>query len=53
VFLADHGEFYDMAEKYARLRRGQTPNPFIDPSGYRAYVDAAEQRFRARLAEER
>ncbi|MES1182729.1 MAG: subclass B3 metallo-beta-lactamase [Myxococcales bacterium] len=53
VFLADHGEFYDMAEKYARLRRGQTPNPFIDPTGYRAFIDDAERRFRARLAEER
>lgn len=53
VFLADHGDFYDMADKYARLRRGASPSPFIDPSGYRAFVDAAEQRFRARLDEER
>jgi metallo-beta-lactamase class B len=53
VFLADHGDFYDMAEKYARLRRGVTPNPFIDPNGYRKFVDDAEQRFRDRLADER
>jgi metallo-beta-lactamase class B len=53
VFLADHGDFYDMSEKYARLRHGTTPNPFIDPKGYRTFVDAAEQRFREQLAEER
>ena len=53
VFLADHGDFYDMSDKYARLRRGVTPNPFIDPSGYRTFVSDAEKRFRERLAEER
>jgi metallo-beta-lactamase class B len=53
VFLADHGDFYDMSEKYARLRGGAKPNPFIDPNGYRKFVADAEERFRARLAEER
>jgi metallo-beta-lactamase class B len=53
VFLADHGDFYDMSEKYARLRGGATPNPFIDPNGYRRFVADAEQRFRAQLADER
>jgi metallo-beta-lactamase class B len=53
VFLADHGDFYDMSEKYERLRRGATPNPFIDPRGYRAFIDEAEQRFRKKLADER
>jgi metallo-beta-lactamase class B len=53
VFLADHGDFYDMSEKYGRLRGGATPNPFIDPSGYRTFVADAEQRFREQLAEER
>lgn len=53
VFLADHGEFYGMAKKYKRLRDGATPNPFIDPNGYRDYIAAAEQRFRDRLNSER
>jgi metallo-beta-lactamase class B len=52
VFLADHGDFYDMASKYERLRSGAQPNPFIDPDGYRSFVAEAEQRFRAQLADE-
>jgi len=55
VFLADHGDFYGMKDKYARLRAGAgaPTNPFIDPEGYRRYIDSAEQRFRAELEEER
>jgi metallo-beta-lactamase class B len=53
VFLADHGDFYDMSEKYGRLRAGATPNPFIDPGGYRTFVEDAERRFRTQLADER
>src|SRR6188768_1466506 len=53
VFLADHGDFYDMSEKYERLRRGAPSNPFIDAPGYRAFIAEAEQRFRKKLADER
>jgi metallo-beta-lactamase class B len=53
VFLADHGDFYGMREKYARLRDGATPNPFIDPHGYRTFIDDAERRFRTQLSDER
>jgi len=52
VFLADHGEFYDMKAKYARLDDHGGTNPFIDPEGYRSYIAGAEQRFRERLASE-
>jgi metallo-beta-lactamase class B len=52
VFLADHGEFYGMSEKFQKLRNGSTQNPFIDPDGYRRYVSEAEERFRERLADE-
>lgn len=52
VFLADHGEFYGMSEKFQLLRAGSAQNPFIDPEGYRRYVNEAEARFRARLADE-
>lgn len=52
VFLADHGEFYGMSEKFQQLRAGSAQNPFIDPEGYRRYVGDAEERFRARLADE-
>jgi metallo-beta-lactamase class B len=53
VFLADHGEFYGMKAKYARLRDGAATNPFIDPDGYRRFIETAEQRFEAKLADER
>lgn len=53
VFLADHGDFYDMADKRARQLGGADRNPFIDPAGYRGFVTAAEQRFEDQLVEER
>jgi metallo-beta-lactamase class B len=45
VFLADHGDFYDMREKRARQERGALVNPFIDPTGYRELIAASERRF--------
>jgi metallo-beta-lactamase class B len=53
VFLADHGDFYAMSEKYERLRDGAATNPFIDASGYRRFVAEAEQRFLEQLESER
>ena len=53
VFLADHGDFYDMKQKYARLRDGAATNPFIDPRGYQTFIAEAEQRFQTQLASER
>lgn len=44
VFLGSHGSFFDLEEKYARIKSGG-PNPFIDPSGYKAFVAAQEQAF--------
>jgi metallo-beta-lactamase class B len=49
VFLGAHGEYYDMREKLARLRSGATGNPFIDPEGYKAFVQDREQEFRQAL----
>lgn len=49
VFLASHGSFFDLTGKRAALLRGAKPNPFIDPAGYRAYVDRSEASFRAEL----
>jgi len=51
VFLASHGRFYGMAEKYARMKEGG-PNPFIDPAGYKAHLDLQEKNFKAKLAEQ-
>jgi metallo-beta-lactamase class B len=53
VFLADHGDFYDMKQKHARLRDGAATNPFIDPQGYQTFIAEAEHRFQTQLASER
>jgi metallo-beta-lactamase class B len=51
VFLGAHGDYYDMAAKYARMKAGGT-NPFIDPEGYKSYIAEREQTFRAELAKQ-
>ncbi len=52
VFLAPHGLMYGLDDKARRLASGASPNPFIDPEGYRAYVDRSEKVFLDRLARE-
>jgi len=49
IFLGAHGAYFDMDEKLARIKPG-APNPFIDPAGYRAFVDDRDQAFRKELA---
>jgi metallo-beta-lactamase class B len=54
IFLGAHPSYYDGMKKADALRaKPDGPNPFIDPDGMRAYVAAAEQRFRERLAAEK
>jgi metallo-beta-lactamase class B len=50
--LAPHGSFFDTLAKMERLQKGQKPNPFIDPAGYRTYVTRAEAAFEAALKKE-
>jgi metallo-beta-lactamase class B len=52
VFLANHGMFYGLKEKYSKLAKGG-PNPFVDPQGYREYLEKAERAFEGKLAEQR
>lgn len=49
VFLASHGSFFDLAGKREAMQRGAKTNPFIDPAGYRAYLDRSEASFREEL----
>lgn len=49
IFLGAHGNYYDMETKYAHLKDGGL-NPFIDPDGYKRYINEREQTFRAELA---
>ena len=51
IFLGAHGDYFGMKKKYPLLQPGQ-PNPFIDPAGYKAYVDDREQVFHKELAKQ-
>ena len=49
IFLSDHGSFFSFDQKRERLRRGETPNPFIDPEGYKRFVTQYEKEFHDKL----
>jgi metallo-beta-lactamase class B len=53
VFLAQHPSIYGMEEKMKRLAAGATPNPFIDPDGYRRVVSEAEAAYLKQLEREK
>jgi metallo-beta-lactamase class B len=49
IFLGAHGGYFDLKEKYARFKSGDT-NAFIDPAGYKAYIADREHAFQAEFA---
>lgn len=51
LFLGAHGAYFDFAAKRKRITPGG-PNPFIDPAGYKAFVDETEGNFRRELAKQ-
>ncbi|MFK7844284.1 MAG: subclass B3 metallo-beta-lactamase, partial [Rhodothermales bacterium] len=53
VFLASHGQFFDLENKTKQLKEGAGVNPFIDPDRYTAYVAKGKKRFLDRLAKEK
>jgi len=52
VFLAAHSWFFDLAGKYRRLGTSAT-NPYIDPAGFRAWVDNMEKNWNMLMAEQK
>jgi metallo-beta-lactamase class B len=50
VPLGSHPAMYNMIGKYAKI--GTTPNPFIDPEGYKKEIDINEQAFTLRRSEQ-
>lgn len=52
IFLGAHGAFFALTEKTARLRAGEK-DAFVDPDGYKKYVEEADQRFEKILAEQK
>jgi metallo-beta-lactamase class B len=52
IFLGAHGSYYGMEAKYARLQKNPKTNPFVDPEGYRAYVDDRAKAFQEALGKQ-
>ena len=52
LFLGAHGAYFGMLAKYDRLKTGGA-NPFIDPAGYKAYVDEREATFLKELEKQK
>ncbi len=52
VFLASHGSFYNLDEKYPKLGK-QEANPFIDPAGFQAHIDLKEKEFYTELEKQK
>lgn len=52
IFLGAHGLYFDLEKKYALIENGKM-NPFIDPEGYKKFVDLKERDFYSDLAKAR
>jgi len=52
IFLGAHGAYFNLSAKYPRMKAG-SPNPFIDPAGYKAYVDERDQAFQKEWARQK
>lgn len=51
VFLGSNSSFYDMEKKHTELVNDpNAPNPFIDPTGCKAFVDRGEATYQKLLA---
>jgi metallo-beta-lactamase class B len=53
IFLASHGQFFDLLKKAEKLRAGAKPNPFIDPQGYQKFVARMTKAFEDKLKAEK
>jgi len=54
IFLGAHRAYYWGAAKAKQLLTNPDgPNPFVDPDGYKRFVDAAQKRFQDQLGRER
>jgi len=52
IFFAPHGGQFAMADKFARLDRGEGAEALVDPVGWRKLLAAAEKAYRDQLATE-
>jgi metallo-beta-lactamase class B len=52
IFLGSHAGYFDLKEKYARIEGGDQ-DAFVDPAGYRAFVQEKQRDFEAALQKQR
>jgi metallo-beta-lactamase class B len=52
IFLGAHGGYFGLEEKYA-LRKENGANPFVDPDGYKRFINQKEEDFHAELAKQK
>ena len=52
IFLGAHGSYFDLETKYARLKSSGVA-AFVDPDGYKEYVNERERAFRKELEKQR
>ncbi len=51
IFLGSHASWFDLFRKHVEQADARSlADPFIDPEGYRAYIDDAEAHFRSVLS---
>jgi metallo-beta-lactamase class B len=53
VFLGPHASFFNMQTKVERLNANPNTNPFIDPEGYRTYLDRLEKSYNEQIQREK
>jgi metallo-beta-lactamase class B len=55
IWVSSHGSFYDLKDKYAKLKNAKPgdPNPFLDPEGYKAHVKQFEKTFEDAVAKQK
>lgn len=52
LFLGAHGSYFDMESKYAHYKE-RGAGAFVDPDGYKKFVAAKEQEFKAELQKQK
>lgn len=53
VFLGSHAQFFDMKEKYEKMKTGADENPFIDADGYKNFIEGMEKTFLEKLEKQK
>ena len=53
VFLAAHGGFFGLRDKAERMRKGETPNPFVESERYRSWLKRGKAAIEEQLARDR